>query len=864
MKTVFSLLIVLFCVSALSITMSFAQNVPGYLPEGAIARLGNGIIHEIVYSPDGRQIAVASSIGIWVYDAEKSIAVALLEGSNVTCIAYSPDGKSIAGCGSFPVLGAGYMLDTVRLWDVEKGTIQQTLPPTTAGYLDLVYSPEGDTIAVSASFDPVRLWNIERGVFEITLPAAETEGVKRLMYSPNGKTIATLNTRDNSVDLWDTEKGIHIKTLAENVVGLSSMAYSPDGKTIVTGGWRDVHIWDVYTGAIEKKWDYALGSAADEVHYSPNGTIVAIASHSSNWVYLWDPSEDPLGPNGTVLDPESRIISFAYSPDGTTIATASVDLTVRLWDATPEPLGVIHNIPKATLARHTAPISSVAYSPDGTTLVTGSNYSDYWDPFLSFWEAGTGTLKQTVDHTWPVADIAYSPNGDRLATAGGLDGVRLWDTETGSFIVSLNEHGDSPEHRVENVAYSPNGSTIAASINNIVSLWQLRPYLPDSYVRATLTGHTLPINSIAFNPDHLTVATGGRDSIVRLWANANGLLLHELEGHRGSISSIAYSPDGRTIATAGEDYKAEVRLWDFNTRTLKYTLKTTLDTNGVVNSVAYSPDGNTLATGGADVKLWNAHTGTLENTFNDPSYIVWSIAYSPNGSVLASASNNGTVLLWDLTPYTTIVPNISDARLKADVNKDGVVNIQDLVAVAANFGVTGQRRADVNGDGTVDIRDLVAVAAAFGRMAANAPAAVHLSQFSPETVQQWLTQAQHLSLTDAISHRGICFLEQLLLALTPKETALLANYPNPFNPETWIPYRLAELTDVTVRIYAVDGSLVRTLALGHQAAGIYQSRSRAAYWDGKNEVGEPVASGVYFYTLTADDFTATRKMLIRK
>ncbi len=101
-------------------------------------------------------------------------------------------------------------------------------------------------------------------------------------------------------------------------------------------------------------------------------------------------------------------------------------------------------------------------------------------------------------------------------------------------------------------------------------------------------------------------------------------------------------------------------------------------------------------------------------------------------------------------------------------------------------------------------------------------------------------------------------------SIDPQESTLLANYPNPFNPETWIPYQLSESAEVNVSIYAVNGSLVRTLDLGHQPAGIYQSRSRAAYWDGRNELGERVASGLYFYTLTARDFTATRKMLIRK
>ena len=97
-----------------------------------------------------------------------------------------------------------------------------------------------------------------------------------------------------------------------------------------------------------------------------------------------------------------------------------------------------------------------------------------------------------------------------------------------------------------------------------------------------------------------------------------------------------------------------------------------------------------------------------------------------------------------------------------------------------------------------------------------------------------------------------------------RENALLANFPNPFNPETWIPYQLTKPTKVTITIYAVDGQVVRRLALGHQPAGIYQNRSRAVYWDGRNAFGEPVASGVYFYTLTAGDFSATRKMLIRK
>ena len=185
--------------------------------------------------------------------------------------------------------------------------------------------------------------------------------------------------------------------------------------------------------------------------------------------------------------------------------------------------------------------------------------------------------------------------------------------------------------------------------------------------------------------------------------------------------------------------------------------------------------------------------------------------------------------------------------------------------VSSQFGQTGDSNADVNGDGIVNIVDLVLVAAAFGDVLA-APTMHHYASESltPEIIQQGLATAKQLARTDATMQRGITVLETLLAALTPKETALLPNYPNPFNPETWIPYQLAKPSDVNVSIYAADGKRVRTLKLGQQAAGIYESRSRAAYWDGKNEVGEAVASGVYFYTLKAGDFTATRKMLIRK
>ena len=215
---------------------------------------------------------------------------------------------------------------------------------------------------------------------------------------------------------------------------------------------------------------------------------------------------------------------------------------------------------------------------------------------------------------------------------------------------------------------------------------------------------------------------------------------------------------------------------------------------------------------------------------------------------------------------------IGERLAAGDVNRDGRVSILDLVLVAQQLGkrVSAGSAVDVNGDGVVSILDLILVSQGIAGSSA-APSTPLLAggkggvdSVDAATIAAWIAQAR---LEDDGSHpfkQGIENLERLLASLIPEETALLANYPNPFNPETWIPYQLAESAEVTLTIYDINGEMIRRLAVGHQVAGMYRSRSRAAYWDGRNQLGELVASGLYFYTLTADEFTATRRMLILK
>ena len=236
-----------------------------------------------------------------------------------------------------------------------------------------------------------------------------------------------------------------------------------------------------------------------------------------------------------------------------------------------------------------------------------------------------------------------------------------------------------------------------------------------------------------------------------------------------------------------------------------------------------------------------------------------------------------------------------------DVNRDGRVDVLDLILVAVFYGTRGNGLpADVNADGIVNVQDFAAVAA--GVDAANAlplqgveeallilaqqagdieaaaeapmgfgtpPQHVRSAGIAYRNVADALTNVRHFASGDVRLVKSVALLERLLsylreMATIPEMTALLPNYPNPFNPETWIPYHLATDAEVIVTIYDMRGVAVRALVFGHQPAGVYERRGRAAYWDGKNQLGEPVASGVYFYTLTAGEFTATRKLLITK
>ncbi len=217
-----------------------------------------------------------------------------------------------------------------------------------------------------------------------------------------------------------------------------------------------------------------------------------------------------------------------------------------------------------------------------------------------------------------------------------------------------------------------------------------------------------------------------------------------------------------------------------------------------------------------------------------------------------------------------ITIDVKGQRAVGDVNRDGVVSILDMILVAQHFGEAASTspQADVNGDGIISILDLVIIAQHFGTSTTSASPSIlsidNIDGLDAEMIRAWIERAEIENDGSITFQQGIAKLYQLLALLIPEKTTLLPNYPNPFNPETWIPYQLARGSNVWITIYDIRGAIVRRLELGYQVEGYYRSRSRAAHWDGRNDVGERVASGIYFYQLETDDVSLLRKMMILK
>ena len=683
--TLFSLSTLLILSVLFFLSSSFAQEYTQWaLPEGATMRLGKGTINEMQFSPDGKLLAVASSIGVWLYDTETYQERALLTGhpSLVSSVCFSPDGR---------ILASGSWDGTIHLWDVTTETLQRTLILEGEAVTKVRFYPDGRTLASVSDGGEMGwsflLWDVATGSRRwLSSPEGPFE-IYSMDCSPDGQTLAGSSGADH-VRLWDVATGTPGQMLRARSnlnysdVRVTSVRFSPDGETLVSASlvytWQSntkvyiyaIRLWDVATG--EPLKTLTVNTDADSsLCWSPDGQTLAMGSLDST-IRLWDIASGE--PFKMLIAHTDVVFSLCWSLDGQTLASASQDGTIQLWN-------VATGFPRHTFTGHTSHVSSLYWRGDGQTL--GAGYEDgkvrLWDEGgkVQLWDVVTGLPRHTLFHE-RIEDgriLSLSADGQLLASASQEGTIQLWDVATGALHHMLPGHTS----RISSMCFNADGQLLASarSWNGPITirLWAVATGKLLKTLK-TPTGNinlgSLP-NIMEFSPDGQTLASGDGYSNegygIRLWDVTTGTLRYTLTGHNGEISSLCFSPDGQTLASGNSfNPSAEVgwadytiQLWGVATGERRKTLT---GHTGQILSLGWSPDGQTLASGGGGshgemavgvrtdytVRVWDVATGELQRTLIGHTDEVLNVRFSADGQTLASGSADGTVLLWEMNP----------------------------------------------------------------------------------------------------------------------------------------------------------------------------------------------------------------------
>ena len=726
---------------------------------------------------------------------------------SVQAIQFSPDGRWLA-------------IGTTALLELYEAETYQFSHSVEMNVDALEFSPNGTEMLVAAG-DLLHRVNSATGRVVETLAGSEYD-VSDLAYSPDGKQIAAIDVR-GVVRLWEKDQKAFIFRRIHPRWEDYVLLFSPDGGQLIVGAY-DLEIWDIATaqlvgGALTDSrvtslvlhpdgTQFAIGTEEGQIELRVLGTCGRTALIDGNDVEVEGVRE------------RIEVDSLAFGPNGRTLIVGFHDSVIGVWDTVNQGWtrswitktrldeefkgweGTDGVSPDYEVRRWP---SRLALSRDGKTVVAlADRYAN-----VGRWEVDTGKLTGRFEGYANSSMLGFSASGEYFTTEHwGI--IRVWDSVTTEIISEMQYDNGGYA-----VALSPNGKYIGiAHADRRITVWD---------VDTATVKHVLPgagwNRAITFSADNRLVAAVTFSPVIRVWDVETGEKIAELEERDVSVSygSVRFSPDGKWFAAANS---STIAIWETQGFTLQHVVRG-LGATGGEDSLEFSPNSRWIAgyTGRQEhrIQFWNIETEEVDLELL--TGLVLMARFSPDSRWFTTAiwgPERGTyapgVQIWD----------VQTGQLASEFSPPyhRIIFSPDGVTVAVNHY-----------DGRIHLLPI-------------------------ETVLPHLRQ----DIPVAVKPSGLP-LDSLEVA---KIDALLPNYPNPFNPETWIPYQLAAASSVQIHIYDLMGQRVRTLDLGQQPAGAYLSRNRAAYWDGRNALGEHVATGVYFYRLETDDFTEMKRMVIVK
>ncbi|HRZ47683.1 MAG TPA: WD40 repeat domain-containing protein [Candidatus Paceibacterota bacterium] len=511
-------------------------------------------------------------------------------------------------------------------------------------------SPDGSMIASASEDGTLKIWSTNGTLLSTLTP--QTCPITAIAWSPDSRKIAgggyIVNTNSNGgagkgmTYLWQAPSGwtadnVSLTRLNTNRFGyITALAFSTDGLQLAcgcSGGSNLVYSIANRALVVSRQAFSSQPSAVTSIDFASSSMMGSgcedgsIRVYDSAWALRWNSTTSADAHMTNVTD-------VTFSPDGSLLASASLDQTIKIWSA--------NNWTRLrTLTGHTQGVTSLAFSPDGQKIVSGS-----MDGIIKVWDLNGTCLLTIPAHALPVTVTVFSPDGARIISASDDSTVRIWSVTDGSAVCTLG----GQNYCIGSVVFSPDG-LLCASAGADQSI-QVRCASDGALVR-TLSGNTNYVSSLSFSPDSATLASGGGplDPCIKLWRISDGALLLTIAATTNGVMALAWSPDGSTLASGGDSVEQTINVWNAADGTLRQTLAG--HTNGVT-ALVYSPDGNLLASGGRrfdqTVKVWAVTNGMLVNTLSGHSNNVEALAFAPGGNWIASGSSgNNNLKVWQLS-----------------------------------------------------------------------------------------------------------------------------------------------------------------------------------------------------------------------